>query len=435
MSVSGQPTSDPGTPTSLLQSLGPGLLWAGTAVGVSHLVQSTRAGAGFGFALVWVVLLANVIKYPAFEAAPRYTAATGKSLLHGYAKQGRWALVLFLVLTIGTMFTVVGAVTIVTAGMAGAMISKSLSPPVWSAILLLATAGLLASNRFALLEGLMKVMMLLLTVSTVVCVALLIGKVDLSSIPLGPPIPKLSTANIAFLIALVGWMPTAIDMSVWQSLWSLEKTRTTKRRVSLAGALFDFNVGYIGTAVLAVCFVCLGAMVLNGKGVEIPNSGGAFAALFVDLYAEALGDWSRPVVLVAAFTTMLSTTITCSDGFPRALENAVEQLRGTGPEDGKQPSGRTTVYWIALSVVSVGALTLITFFAENLAGLVDLATTLSFLTAPLLATLNLRVVTSAEVPEDARPGPLSRTMHLVGIVFTGALAAYYVAVRLGSYFS
>ena len=46
--------------SNFLKSLGPGLLWAGAAIGVSHLVQSTRAGAGFGFALVWVVVLANV---------------------------------------------------------------------------------------------------------------------------------------------------------------------------------------------------------------------------------------------------------------------------------------------------------------------------------------------------------------------------------------
>jgi len=33
----------------LLKTLGPGILFASTAIGVSHLVQSTRAGAEFGF--------------------------------------------------------------------------------------------------------------------------------------------------------------------------------------------------------------------------------------------------------------------------------------------------------------------------------------------------------------------------------------------------
>ena len=46
-----------------LKSLGPGLLFAAAAVGVSHLVQSTRAGADFGFGLLWALLLANLFKY------------------------------------------------------------------------------------------------------------------------------------------------------------------------------------------------------------------------------------------------------------------------------------------------------------------------------------------------------------------------------------
>ena len=95
-------------PSRFIQVLGPGLLYAGAAVGVSHLVQSTRAGAEFGFALAGVLILANVIKYPFFEFAPRYATGTGKNLVDGYAEMGSWALWLFAILTLATMFTVVG---------------------------------------------------------------------------------------------------------------------------------------------------------------------------------------------------------------------------------------------------------------------------------------------------------------------------------------
>ena len=49
-----------------LKKLGPGLLFAGAAIGVSHLVQSTKAGAEFGFGLFWALLLFNFFKYPFF---------------------------------------------------------------------------------------------------------------------------------------------------------------------------------------------------------------------------------------------------------------------------------------------------------------------------------------------------------------------------------
>ena len=51
------------TRQGILAALGPGLVWAAAAVGVSHLVQSTRAGASYGFALVGVVVVANLLKY------------------------------------------------------------------------------------------------------------------------------------------------------------------------------------------------------------------------------------------------------------------------------------------------------------------------------------------------------------------------------------
>ncbi len=45
-----------------LQAVGPGILFAGAAIGVSHLVQATRAGAAYGFDLVWAVVLALLFK-------------------------------------------------------------------------------------------------------------------------------------------------------------------------------------------------------------------------------------------------------------------------------------------------------------------------------------------------------------------------------------
>ncbi len=77
-----------------LSKLGPGLLFAGAAIGVSHLVQSTRAGADYGWGLIWALLLINLFKYPFFQYGPRYAQATGETLLDGYHKLGKtylWA--------------------------------------------------------------------------------------------------------------------------------------------------------------------------------------------------------------------------------------------------------------------------------------------------------------------------------------------------------
>ena len=88
---------------SKLKSLGPGLLFAGAAIGVSHLIQSTRAGADFGFGLLWALFLINCIKYPFFQFGPRYAQATGESLLDGYNKLGKGILIAYFILSFASI--------------------------------------------------------------------------------------------------------------------------------------------------------------------------------------------------------------------------------------------------------------------------------------------------------------------------------------------
>jgi Mn2+/Fe2+ NRAMP family transporter len=407
----------------LWRSLGPGLVWAGTAVGVSHLVQSTRAGAGYGLTLLLLVVLANVFKYPAYEAGPRYAAATGTSLLEGYRRRGQWALVLFLLLTVATMFTVIAAVTFVAAGMASALITDALPLWAWSGLLLTTAVGLLVTGGFRFLQRFMTAMMLLLTASTVASVLLVLPSVEPANLTLWPPIPPLAKADLLFVAALVGWMPSALDTAVWHSQWGLEKQHDEGVALTREGARFDFQVGYVGTTVLATLFVFLGAALL--RGVEVPASSVAFASLLIDTYVTALGEWSRPVILVAAFSTMLSTTVAVTDGFPRALEGAVQRLQG--PEQGHVE--RTWVYLVALVGSAVVAQAICVFFLGQLKPLVDLATALTGLTAPAFAVLNLVTLRGAEVPDEDRPRGAYLGFHVAGIAFLTAMAALYLVAR------
>ena len=105
-----------------LRKLGPGLLFAGSAIGVSHLVQSTKAGANFGFGLFWALITINIIKFPFFQFGPRYAAATGENLLEGYKKLGKVFLKIYMILSFATMFTIQTAVTVVTAAIALSLI-------------------------------------------------------------------------------------------------------------------------------------------------------------------------------------------------------------------------------------------------------------------------------------------------------------------------
>lgn len=408
-----------------LKALGPGLLWAGAAIGVSHLVQSTRAGANFGFALVWVVIVANIFKYPAFEFGPRYAAAMGESLLDGYMRIGKWAMAVFLLMTAGTMFTIQAAVTVVTAGLASQLFNIGWSPLVWSAILLAVCALLLVIGRYPLLDKLIKTVIILLTLSTLIAVAVAAGhgsRVQSEFIPS----QVWTLAGVSFLVALVGWMPSAIDISVWHSLWTIERRKSSGHAPSLREALFDFKLGYFGTAILALGFLSLGALVMYGSGETFAAGSAAFAGQLIKLYTSALGEWSRSIIVVAAFTAMFSTTLTVTDAFPRVLRRSTQLLAVERfPENGS-----SWLYWAWMIFVTGGALVIIGLFLKGMTFLVDLATTLSFLTAPILAYINFRAVTGPWMPAEAIPGKKLQILSWTAIAFLGSFGVFFIIWRL-----
>ncbi|MHC4064984.1 MAG: Nramp family divalent metal transporter [Planctomycetota bacterium] len=408
--------------SGLLQALGPGVMYAGAAIGVSHLVQSTRAGAGYGFALVWAVLAVHLLKYPFFEFGHRYGVATGESLLAGYRRVGRWALVGFLLIALGLSIPTAAVLTVVTAGMASQMFAVSLTTMTWAVILLVCCIALLASGGYPLLDSLMKVMMALLAVCTLVAVVAAAGH-SRAAAP-GSVSPDVWTvAGVAFLVQLMGWMPTPVDASAWPSLWMQERTKQTGHRPTLREALFDFNFGYFGSLVTALMFLSLGALVMFGSGQTIADRSVPFAAQFVGMYAQALGAWSRPVVVTAAFITMFSTTLTVLDGYPRVL-TAGCRLAWPGAEK----LGRT-LYWAIMVVMMAGALLIYRYLTSRMLTLVDFATTLAFLSAPLFAYLNYRVITTAELPAEAIPPKWLKVLSWAGLIFLTCFSILFLFLR------
>ncbi len=416
----------------VLQSLGPSLLWAGAAVGVSHLVQSTRAGASYNFLMVWAIVLALLFKYPFFEYGPRYAAATGESLLEGYKKMGPVTLGLFVFITVTTMFTVVAAVTLVTASLVANLLNPvvELNLGAWSLLLLVVCMLILMVGRYALLDKIVKFIIVLLSISTVaaVVVALRHGAAAAGAVAEPSPLgPQRLLGTIAFIVVLMGWMPSPIDLSVWNSIWTLERSKETGHKPTVREALIDFNIAYFVTAVLALCFLALGALVMYGSGVRFARSGIEFASQFVNLYTSTLGQWSYPIISVAALSTMFSTTITCTDAYPRVLRRAWELVF---PDRRSGPGGRR-LYWIWMVVVIAGSVLLIyAFLNKQMTFMVDLATTISFLTAPVLGYINYRLVTSRYMPSHAVPSWWLRVLSLAGLAFLTAFSIVFVYCQL-----
>ncbi|MDC0371992.1 Nramp family divalent metal transporter [Flavobacteriaceae bacterium] len=402
--------------TKFLQKLGPGLLFAGAAIGVSHLVQSTKAGANFGFGLLWALLLINLIKYPFFQFGPRYAAATGESLLEGYNKLGKGVLKTYALLTIATMFTIQTAVTIVTAGIASTLFGSEVSMEIWSVIILSICFLLLLVGKYSLLDKMMKVIIIVLSLSTLFAVAA--AFINSTNEPEWTQIVPSTDVELIFLIAFMGWMPAPLDVSIWHSLWAIQKKKQEQNFNSKTAAL-DFNIGYLGTIVLGIGFLMLGGLVMHGSGKSFSANGGEFSLQLIEMYTQNLGEWSYIIIGVAALTTMFSTTLTTLDASPRAMNKTLELILDKPLNNG---------YKVWLIVLIIGTISIFFFFLSEMGSLIKIATILSFLTAPFYALMNYILICSKHTPQSFRPSKMMHFLSISGILFLIGFNIWYISI-------
>ncbi|MCK5815029.1 MAG: Nramp family divalent metal transporter [Flavobacteriaceae bacterium] len=397
-----------------LKSLGPGLLFAGAAIGVSHLVQSTRAGAEFGFGLIWALVLVHLFKYPFFQYGPRYATATGESLLDGYNKLGKGVLIAYLILNFVTMFTIQAAITIVTAGLAVNLFGFTDNVITWSLLITLIGVIILIIGRYKLLDNLIKIIILTLTITTIIAVLVAIFKTE-NTYSFVQILPE-GSIEIGFLIAFLGWMPAPLDTSIWHSLWAVEKKKETKT-FDTKNSILDFNIGYITTLFLGICFVTLGALVMYGSTEVFSNSAGGFAAQLINLYTTTIGESMYLIIGITAFTTMFSTTLTLLDASPRAMTRTIELLTN---------KSHKKMYWFWITFLSIGTFIILKYFLSNMGMLVKIATILSFITAPFYAIINFTLISGKHTPKEWHPSLPMKILSYLGILFLLGFNVWYL---------
>lgn len=408
----------------ILRNLGPGLLFAGAAVGVSHLVQSTRAGAAYGFELIWIILIVNIFKYPFFEIGQRYTSAMNESLIRGYERLGKWAVWLFLVLNVFASVLTIAAVTFVASAIFNYLVflflGLTFTSEITSIFYMVVVVAILYFGKYNLFENFVKYLVLSLSVLTVlsVLVSVFIGT-NISPDFIPPQI--LNQAGIGFLLALMGWMPAPLELSSWTSLWSIENDINSGRKKDFVDSLLDFNIGYIACILLAVCFLALGAFVMYGTGEEFSNSAVAFTGQLLSLYTSTIGNWSKSIIAFIMFVTMFSTVITCLDAYPRSLAEAMKIIKGLGADDRSDK-----FYWPFLISMTLVSSIIIYFFTSSLTLFVDLVTIIAFLSSPIIATLNFLVIRKPFFPQEYRPKQWLNWLSYFGLVAFFGFALLYI---------
>lgn len=401
-----------------MQALGPGILMATAAIGGSHLVASTQAGALFGWQLLWLILLVNVLKYPFFRFGVQYTLEQNESLLEGYQRKGKAYFYSFVALNVVAAVVNTAGVLILTAALLQHALPWSLSIAVLCWLILAACLFILLLGHYQALDKVAKLIMLLLTIATVAAAIIAAKNGAMAPADFVGQSPW-QLAMLGFLVALMGWMPAPIEISAISSLWLKAKQR--RQAVTREQGLFDFNLGYWVTAALALVFVSLGALVQYGSEQQIALAGAAFAQQLVNMYGSTIGDWAKPLVSLIAFLCMFGTTITVLDGYARSL-NESGRLLGWYPADNRFSLNG----WLLLQALS--GMAVILFFRSAIGPMLTFAMTLAFLTTPVFAWLNFSLMRGGHKPALSKGLTI---LSWLGLSYLVGFALLFLAWYLG----
>ncbi|MGO2757259.1 NRAMP family divalent metal transporter [Psychrobacter sp.] len=391
---------------------------ATAAIGGSHLISSTQAGALYGWQLAIMIVLANVFKYPFFRFATDYVYDTGESLIAGYAKRSKVYLWIYFILSILSAVISTGAVSLIAAVILGFMLPEyiGLSTMTLSLVIVAVSWFFLIAGHYKLLDGVTKWIMIALTTATIAAVIIAAGKPTVMAVDFVAVSPW-NLATLGFIVALMGWMPAPLEFAAITSMWTSAKVKAD--HTNHRQGLLDFNVGYIVSGVLALFFLSLGVFVQYGSGQEIQLVGGAYINQLINMYTATIGEWSRLLVAFVAFMCMFGTTITCADGYGRANAECWRLLKGEQEINKKQ-----IAFWTTYAIG--GGLIIITFFTGQLGSMLQFAMISAFVSAPIFGWLNYSLVKKHKKLSFAM-----NALSIAGLIFLASFALLFLANLAG----
>lgn len=388
-----------------------------TAIGLSHLVLAPIAGAKYGYALAWLIIVAHILKYPCFEAGPRYAIATGESLISGYSRipgPKNWGLWLFFVISLIGGCTAAGALLSISAAVLFAATGGALSLPILMIIISLMIVALLLAGGYSALASLSTLSVAVLSIVALFAFGLSLPPPSAAAEVFTFSIP---TNSLVLASSLVGLMPTAVHMSVWHSIWAIEHTPRWKELTDgkkpsmMRLAMRDLRLGYLLSAITAIIFLSLGATILLPRGLA-PEGLEVFITIS-RIYTDSIGSWTYPVFMGAAFIAVFSSAYAVMDAYPRSMARMLAVLLPNKPILVEK---ERTVYWIYLAFIIAYAL-LSTTLLPNPVIMLLISGVATLIAGPLVYSLNYYCVTRLIDGQSMGLTLRDRYWAILGIVF------------------
>ena len=311
-----------------LRSLGPGLVLAAAGIGAGDVVVASVTGIKFGTTLLWAVAFTAALKFVVTEALARWQLATGETIVRAWVTRlPRWVSVLFAAYLLFWTF-MVGASLSSACGLAGTSVYPRWPAPVWGVLHAVVAALLVALNRYALFQRVMKVLIALMALCVLACAV--VAAPPIAEVLRGLVLPRVPAAGggraVLALLGGIGGSLTVICYGYWMraAAWSGAEKLATVR--------LDLRLAYGFTGLFGIALVVIAA------GVDAHGAGGARIALEIAARLEAVaGPAGRWVFLVGFWGTVFTAMLGVWQGVPQVYVDLVGAWR-RDEDGGRVPS-------------------------------------------------------------------------------------------------
>lgn len=305
-----------------LRALGPGLILAAAGIGAGDVVVASVTGIRHDLVLLWAIVLTAALKFVLTEALARWQLATGETIIRAWVTRlPRWVSVCFAGYLLLWTF-LVGASLSSACGLAGASVFPGIPLPVWGCLHAGAAALLVAGNRFAGFQRVMKTLIGVMALCVFVCA--LLARPDPAALAAGLLWPRLPAGSGSAVLALLGGIGGSLTV-VCYAYWLRESGWQGAARLRTVRA--DVGLAYAFTGLFGI------ALVVIASGVDAPAAGGTRIALEVaERLQAAAGPAAKAIFLAGFWCTVFTAMLGVWQGVPSVYVDLVSAWRGGAPD-------------------------------------------------------------------------------------------------------
>ena len=292
---------------------GPGLIVAAAFIGPGTVLTASKAGATYGYSLLWAVLFAVCGAIVLQEMAARVGIVTGNGLAQAIHKSFDAPLIRWAMLGLVLIAILFGNAAYQTGNIIGASVGlevlTQLDIKIWICVIAIAALAVIWVGRFDVFQILLAV--LVAVMSGLFIVATVMGGPDLLQIVKGLFVPKIQEGSAWLVIGLIGTTVVPYNLFLhanaaatkWAKGESSESAESTRRaiRFSLVDTILSIGIGGLITGAILVT----AAVAFSGTDTQLAN----VRDIAIQL-RPALGPWAERLFAVGLLAAGLTSAIT-----------------------------------------------------------------------------------------------------------------------------